>query len=107
MQSARGAAALWNNERHVTIARALEPDLRWPERAAARRVSTAAQPQVQLGHLVLSRLLARRPSRMGWRAPLRRIWAHPGIIESETPVEWSWARRRVAHLVARLRSARW
>ncbi len=101
-QSAIGAATLWNCERHGTIARALEPDLRWPERTASHRFSRVSQSRLPLGALVLARLLAGRPSRMGWRAPFRRIWAHPGIVESHTPSDWPWAKRRLTHLLRQL-----
>ena len=42
----------------------------------------------------LARLLARRPSRMGWLAPWRRIWPHPGTVNQLTPDEWPWWGRR-------------
>lgn len=47
------------------------------------------------GRLALARLLAARPSRMGWLGVWRRLWPHPGLVERATPSGWRWPRRRL------------
>ena len=42
----------------------------------------------------LAMLLARRPSRAGWRSVLRRVWPHPGVVEQRTPQHHPWPVRR-------------
>jgi hypothetical protein len=32
---------------------------------------------------------------MGWRPVFRRVWPHAGIVESTTPEDLAWWRRRV------------
>ncbi len=47
-----------------------------------------------LNRMYLARLLSGRPSRMGWRAPWRQVWPHPGTVERATPASWpGWGRR--------------
>jgi hypothetical protein len=100
--SAAVAADLWGHELNARIADALEPHLRAPERWAARRLARSSPITASLGTLTLGRLLARRPSRSGWRAIPRRIWAHPGNVDADTPASWSWPRRRLTHLARAL-----
>lgn len=90
-RAARCAAGLWQGP-HRIIADELHGELSTVERAVARRGSF----DLPLGRLVLARLLSGRRSRSGWRAPLRRVWPHPALVEEVTPAAWSWPRRRAA-----------
>lgn len=104
--AAAAAADLWHHDTNRRIAGALEPHLRASERWAAHRLTSTSPITASLGTLTLGRLLARRPSRSGWRAPLRRVWAHPGTVEGDTPAAWTWPRRRLTHLARRLHLTR-
>ena len=100
--SAGTAADLWKNPTNRKIANELENGLRPPERWAAATMRSSSPGTASLGALTLGRLLANRPSRSGWRAVIRQIWAHPGTVEAATPEEWSWPRRRLTHLARKL-----
>jgi hypothetical protein len=99
--SALQVTKLWNDPGCARLADLLEPELRAGERFAARRFlrGLASPDEVTIERLALARLLARRPSRSGLRPLLRRIWAHPGIVECLTPDAWSWPRRRALHVL--------
>lgn len=103
--AAAEAARLWGAEPNRQIAERLLATLRPLERRVARR---AAQGVDALGleWIVLARLLSGRASRAGWRSLRRRIWAHPGVVEQETPRERSWPARRISHVLKALRLAR-
>lgn len=112
--AAAQAAALWDRDAHRThprIADELLGRLRAPERVLARRArASQGTDALGLGPLVLCRLLARRPSRAGWRSLPRQVWAHPGVVELETPARWSWPGRRAVHVLRAVRlgrPARW
>jgi len=91
------AATAWDDERCLEVAERLEPELRVSERLALSRLRRSNDGWISLGTVFGARLLARRPSRSGWRAPLRRLWPHPGIVEHATPDGWPWWRRRLAY----------
>jgi len=85
VQSFVGLAAavtsrLWPDEANERIARTLLGELRLPERLG---ISLVRQPatSLSLGALVFPRLLARRRSRSGWRAPFRQLWPHPAVFQ--------------------------
>jgi hypothetical protein len=105
-RSAAAAADLWDHQLNARIADALEPHLRAPERWAARRLAGSSPATASLGILTFGRLLAGRPSRSGWRAIPRRIWAHPGTVDADTPAAWPWPRRRLTHVGRRLASTK-
>jgi hypothetical protein len=86
---------LWEHALCLELGRTLLDDLRLPERVALRRVQRRGIESMTLGLLYAARLLALRPSRMGWRSVVRRVWPHPGIVESSTPTDLAWWRRRV------------
>jgi len=100
--AAATSADLWRHEVNRRIARELECSLRPSERWAARILNNTSPATSSLGVLTLGRLLANRPSRSGWRAVSRQIWAHPGTVESETSDTWAWPKRRLIHVVRKL-----
>jgi len=93
--SAAATASAWDDPACTAVAEALRPDLGPGERAVFRRFVRSGERPLRLQHVVAARLLAGRPSRSGLRAPFRRLWAHPGIVERATPDKWPWWRRRV------------
>ena len=96
--AAAQAAQLWPSPPNRAIADRLLGGLRPLERLAARQGEA-----VGLKSIVLARLLSGRASRAGWRSLPRRIWAHPGIVEQDTPAGWSWPARRFAHVMRAFR----
>jgi len=86
---------LWDHELCLDVARILLKDIRWPERVALGRVRRHGIDAMTLEQLYVAMLFSRRPSRMGWRSVFRRVWPHPGVVESSTPSDLSWWRRRV------------
>ncbi len=104
--AAQATASLFASPGCERIVAELSAELRPTERRV-RDLATRCSPQrLPLSRLVLARLLARRPSRMGWRAPLRRLWAHPGVVEQHTPDAWPWAWRRLWYLLKIWRPAK-
>jgi len=101
--SAAAAADLWENSINQHIASELRQNFKPIEKWSATLLEQSSPVFASLGVLTLGRLLAHRPSRSGWRAITRQIWAHPGIVESGTPDTWSWPRRRLKHLAHRLK----
>lgn len=99
------ADGLWPSEPHRHIADRLMDSLRPAERLAARRALEAGVESTPLGSIVLARLLSFRESRAGWRSLVRRVWAHPGIVEMETPPGRSWPVRRLSHVLKALQSS--
>lgn len=87
---------LWDHEFCLALGRVLLDEIRLPERLALGRVRRRGIDAMTLELLYVSRLLARRPSRMGMRSVFRRVWPHPGIVESTTPAGLAWWRRRAA-----------
>jgi len=100
--SAGTAADLWGHPNNRKIADELIKGLRPSERLAASALKRISPATASLGTLTLGRLLANRPSRSGWRAVTRQIWAHPGTVETNTPNTWSWPRRRLTHVARKL-----
>lgn len=100
--AASQTAALWPRSFHGDIAGNLSGSLRRAEKRSFHRARIGGSDAVTLAGLTFARLLARRPSRSGWRALGRRVWAHPGVVARETPERWSWPRRRLGHLWRRL-----
>lgn len=96
------AAGLWTSEPNRRIAGRLMGMLRPAESLTARRALEAGVENTSLESIVLARLLSCRASRAGWRSLPRRIWAHPGIVEMETPFGRSWPARRLAHVLRSL-----
>lgn len=77
--AAAAAASLWRQPACAKIAEELRRELRWPERvvlAWTRRFGVDATPY---GAVVFARLLARRPSRHGWRSVWRHFVPHPAL----------------------------
>ncbi len=99
--AAAHAGELWPDGPHHKIAASLRAQLRATERQVVRKALRQGTNRITLGSLTLARLLARRPSRSGVRAVWRRIWAHPGVVERETPEAWPWMARRVFYLAKR------
>lgn len=97
--SALQVEALWGDPRASALVGSLEAPLRPPERAALRRVRGRQADDVSIERLAVARLLSGRASRSGLLPILRRIWAHPGIVERLTPEDWSWPRRRLVHVL--------
>lgn len=102
--AAEYAAGLWPSDPHRRIADRLTDTLRPAERLTARRALEGGVESAPLESVVLARLLSGRESRAGWRSLLRRIWAHPGIVEMETPAGRSWPARRLSHVLKALQS---
>lgn len=104
------AAQLWGDATCRRIATELEGDLQPPERlalAAARRRDPA---RASLASLALARLVAGRRSRHGWRTVWRRLWAHPGLVETTTSPRRPWFLRRLAYQLSAFgwsQPARW
>lgn len=67
-------ATLWPCSPCAAIATALLPTLRPPEALVALRFARAGEAATPLGALVAARLLARRPSRLGWRSVSQVFW---------------------------------
>ncbi|MCB1035600.1 MAG: nucleotidyltransferase family protein, partial [Acidobacteria bacterium] len=103
--AAEEASRLWPDGPHDTVAQALAKDLRGTERMLLRKARRQGTDGIHLAALALARGLAGRPSRSGWKAALRRFWAHPGVVERETPESWSWPTRRGWHLARQLRGS--
>ena len=85
---------LWEQPLCSEIGRTLLADLRLPERIALGWVRCNGIDAMSLELLYVTRLLARRPSRMGWKSVIRRAWPHAGIVEDTTPEDLPWWRRR-------------
>ncbi|MES1245219.1 MAG: nucleotidyltransferase family protein [Acidobacteriota bacterium] len=98
------ADGLWPSEPNRRIADRLMDTLRPAERLVARRAVEREVESTALASIVLARLLSFRPSRAGWRSLIRRFWAHPGIVELETPPGRSWPARRLAHVLRSFRA---
>lgn len=80
--------------------RRLVPRLRGAEVRLFRVTSQMDDDQISWTRIRLAMLLARRPSRIGWKAVWRRVWPHPAVIEqgqSDRP----WWQRRLLHVVRR------
>jgi hypothetical protein len=93
--AAEWVGRLWDHELCLGLARRLLDDIRLPERVALGRVRRRGIESMTLELLYIARLLAGRPSRMGWRSVLRRVWPHAGTVESTTPPGLPWWRRRI------------
>jgi hypothetical protein len=85
---------LWGHPLCMELGEALLTGLRLPERVTLRSIRCRGIEAMTLERLYAARLLARRPSRTGWRSPFRRIWPHPGIVEGTKPSNLAWWRRR-------------
>ncbi len=102
--AAEYAAGLWPSDPHRRIAGRLMETLRPAERLTARRALEGGVESASLESIVLARLLSFRSSRAGWRSLFRKVWAHPGIVEMETPAGRSWPARRLSHVLKALQS---
>ncbi len=96
------AHTLWPRDRLHSLAVTLGGQLRGPERFVAARAARGGLDTISTAAVVLARLLSGRPSRAGWRTIPRRVWAHPGVVASETPASWPWHRRRKHHVLQQL-----
>lgn len=96
--AAAQVAALWPSQAYTGLIRRLARDLRWPERQVARSAARRGLDATGAS-MSVSRLLAGRPTRMGWKGVQRRFWAHPGMVAQETPSHWLPARRRIYHVL--------
>ncbi len=97
---------LWDHKRCLGLARTLLDDNRLTERVALNRVRRRGIDSMTLELMYVARLFARRPSRMGWRPVFRRVWPHPGIVETTTPEGLPWWRRRAMATMRNLGLAR-
>jgi hypothetical protein len=97
--AARAAASLFRGQGCSQIGDVLLADLRPPERRVLSLAARRSPQTLPLAKLAVARLLAGRPSRMGWRAPMRRLWAHPGIVELYSSAHWPWPWRRLWYLL--------
>jgi len=93
---------LWDHKLCLEIGQRLLKDIRAPERVALGRVRRRGIDAMTLEQLYVTMLLSRRPSRMGWKSVFRRVWPHPGIVESSTPSDLSWWRRRMIATATKL-----
>ncbi len=78
--------------------------LRGREAALLRTLEQRGPSAVRLSSIVGRRLLAGRETRAGARTALRRVWAHPGVVERQVeggPFWW----RRLRHLGRRALSS--
>lgn len=85
---------LWDHDVCLEVGRTLLDDIRLSERVALGRVRRSGIDAMTLELLYVARLLARRPSRMGWKSIWRRLWPHAGIVEDTTSEALPWWRRR-------------
>jgi len=91
--AAKSAALVWDREGDHFIAERLSKTMTRIELAVFR----ASSPEQTSGRrTTLARLLSRRETRLGLRSLLRAVWAHPGIVERETPDSMPWWRRRLS-----------
>lgn len=89
---------LWPTGRNDDLARrCLARTGPWERRLTARAAGREWD-RISLGAIVACRLLDRRPSRTGWRAPLRALWPHPGILVNRYPHNTSRIHRRLRDL---------
>lgn len=95
-------ARLWDDAPERAVATALTARLQPAEQRVLRRLARHGEGGVSFSSLALARLLAGRRSRGGWRVVPRRLWAHPGVVEQQTPATWPWALRRLWHLATTL-----
>lgn len=79
--SAWQAARLWGDSPCAEIARQLLACLRAPEVLAASHLDRRGENATPLGALVLARLLAGRPSRLGWRSVGQVLWPAPETVD--------------------------
>jgi len=92
--AAEYVGGLWEHPLCTKLGRELLTGLRLPERVALGRVRRNGIDAMSLELLYVTRILSRRPSRMGWKSVLRRAWPHAGIVEDTTPEDLPWWRRR-------------
>lgn len=91
---------LWPSEVNAALAHRCVGATRRFERRLLRRAAGRDWDRISLGHIVGARLLDRRPSRTGWRAPLRSVWPHPGLLATRYPDIPGRVRRRLRFLVS-------
>jgi hypothetical protein len=102
--AAAAAHSWWPASGHGECSRELLPSFSfWERRLFAAAERRQSWHRVSLKQIVLSRLLSKRRSRMGWKTLLRALWAHAGIVERETDPGKPWALRRWNHVTSRLR----
>lgn len=82
--AARQAACLWDQPTCAEIAARLVGHLRFPEVLAASHFARRGENATPLGLLVLARLLARRPSRLGWRSVGQVLWPAEETVDHLT-----------------------
>lgn len=97
--SSAQVAALWPGGGGERLVERLRGRLRRSERFAARRALSRPPGEASIELVAAARLFAGRPSRSGGKPIVRRVWAHPGIVERLTPEGWSWPRRRAVHVL--------
>jgi hypothetical protein len=102
LPSVEASAELWEHGTNSLIAHRLQDHLRPTERWARKIPGQCSPTHASLGTMTLGRLLANRPTRSGWRAMRRQIWAHPGVVDLNTSTDWSWPRRRLTHIARKL-----
>lgn len=77
--AAHHAARLWKNESVQRLAERLRDDLRLPERILFGHAAEHSVDTARIGQIWIARLLSARPTRLGWKVVLRRIWPHPAV----------------------------
>lgn len=90
--AARAAAQAFERAEYEVVASDLSRSLRSAERVVMR---STCPDRVDGRAISLARLAASRPSRLGVRALWRALWAHPGVVERDTPEGLPWWRRRL------------
>ncbi len=96
--AAEVAAGLWpaggGRSPLPAIAARLGETLRPAERLAATRARRGRLADASLAALTAARLMSGRRGRHRLRLLLRRLWAHPGVVEGNTEAAWPWPARR-------------
>ena len=97
--AAAAAAALWPGSACSALAARMHAGLRPVERRVFASCCRLGLDGASLGRIYLARLLSLRPSRGGVRTVARQVWAHPGVVEEQTPPAWPWWARRAWHVL--------
>jgi len=90
------AARVWPDPPCAHIARRLLAGLRGAEQLAAGRFARGGEGGTPLALLVLARLLARRPSRLGWRSVGQVFWPAGDAVAAPASAGARWLSRLAA-----------
>ena len=97
---------LWKHDLCLELGRDLLSNLRLAERMALAGARRRGVDSMTLRRMYAARILSRRPSRMGVKSVFRQVWPHPGVVESSTPGDMPWWRRRLLATARRIGIAR-